>query len=90
MDVIEFTDRQIVVKKKCCPDKDNLKKYLVEFSQYPEDELDEYDFNNIFETFIRYYPKTPGYFVDEVGDNGCWMECSPQRGAIECWMITPI
>lgn len=90
MDVMVFTERQIVVNKKYCPDKDNLKKYLIETGELNKEDSEEYDFDNVATTWIRYYPKTPEEFQYDCGPDGCWAECAPNKGAAECWMIMPI
>lgn len=75
-----------VIEKKKCPSRDLVPETIKNLYKLSEDELANCDFENTELIYLRFCPRIPGSKASDT-NNGCFMECSPGRGAFPAWKV---
>jgi len=86
-----FTDggccpTNFVISQKKCKKEDVLEIFKSEVTAEGY-EVEDLVCDEVYEAYIRYYPKTPEDMQHDYGDWGLWMFCNKGRGALPVYVI---
>jgi len=83
-DFMEFTNGKykcLVFSKKYYEEKDIKTLAIAEW------ECAKVELSEIYDGYVRYYPKTPVDMQHDFGKDGVWTFCDKGRGAIAVWVV---